>query len=501
MRGDDEAVAVDREDAIPRVLSPSPPPPVPGPRRAAPPTGPARSGAPGGPPEPEVRDGPAEPDGTAEREARRLAVVLGVLFGLVATGSSAVAVVLPAIQDDLGLSHPAVAWVLSIYVLSLAVTTAVYGRVADVVGIRRPLVVGMLVMAAGAGLAAAAPALPVLLVGRVLQGAGAGAVPVLATALVTARFTGTTRSAALGRVAGASATVSALGPLLGGVIAEVGGWHAVVALPLAGLLLLPLVAPAAPSRGTGGRVDLPGAGLVAVTAIGLVLLLQSVSAGLVAAGVGAALVLAGLPLTVRHVRRRPEGFLPRAVVTRGAVLRAALAGASIPAAWFAVLLAIPIALDDRGWSTLQIGLALVPSAVVGLLGGRVSGPVLDRLGPRRTLAGAALLAAASLAGGAAAVGAGWPVVMAAVVVTLTISFAVGQPAMVSAVGTAVPAPVRGIALGIASLVFLVGGSLGSATVGGLADGIGAPAALLAVAVLPVAGALVVALGGRRAART
>lgn len=244
-------------------------------------------------------------------------------------------------------------------------------------------------------------------------------------------------------------------------------------------------------------MDLPGAALVAVTAIGLVLLLQSVSAGLVAAGIGAGLALAGAPLVARHVRRRPHGFLPRAVVTRGPVLRAALAGASIPAAWFAVLIAIPVALDDRGWSTLQVGLALVPSAAVGILGGRVSGPVLDRLGPRRTLSAAALIAAGSLAGAAAAVAAGWPVVMAAAVVTLTVSFSVGQPAMVSAVGTAVPAAVRGIALGIASLVFLIGGSLGSAAVGGLADGIGTPAALLAVAALPVAGAAVVALGGRR----
>ena len=431
------------------------------------------------------------------REARRIALTLGVLFGLTATGSSAAAVVLPALQEDLRLSHSAVAWVLSIYVLSLAVTTAVYGRVADVVGIRRPLVVGVLVMATGAGLSALAPSLPLLLAGRALQGAGAGAVPVLATALVSARFAGPVRSAALGRIAGTAATVSALGPLLGGAVAEVGGWHAVVALPLAGLPLLPVAARAAPIRGTGGRLDVPGAALVAGTAIGLVLLLQSVSAGVTAAGIGAGLLAAGIPLTARHVRRRPHGFLPRSVVTCGAVLRAALAGASVPAAWFALLIAIPAALDDRGWTTLQVGLALVPSAVVGLLGGRVSGPVLDRLGSRATLAGGALLAAVSLLAAAAAVGAGWPAVMAATVLTVTIAFSVGQPAMVWAVGAAVPAAVRGIALGVASLVFLVGGSVGSAAVGGLTDGIGAPAALAAVAALPITAAAVAALGGRR----
>jgi MFS family permease len=487
VRTDDEAVAVGPAAAA----------------AGARPARPARPGTGAHPPSAAPRDGTAAaggggaPSGGGMREARRVGLTLGVLFGLTATGSSAVAVVLPPLQEDLRLSHPSVTWVLSIYVLALAVTTAVYGRVADVVGVRRPLVAGVLVMAVGAGLSALAPTLPVLLAGRALQGAGAGSVPVLATALVSARFTGPARSAALGRVAGTAATISALGPLLGGAVAEVAGWHAVVALPLAGVLLLPLAARGAPSRGVGGRLDVAGAGLVAVTAIGLVLSLQSVSAGLTATGVGAALVLAGIPLTAWHVGRRPHGFLPRVVITRGAVLRAALAGASVPAAWFALLVAIPAALDDRGWTTLQVGLALVPSAAVGLLGGRVSGPVLDRLGARTTLVAGALLAAASLLAGAAAVGAGWPVVMAAAVVTVTIAFSVGQPAMVSAVGAAVPAAVHGIAFGVASLIFLVGGSVGSAAVGGLTDGIGAPAALVAVGVLPLVAAAIAASGGRR----
>jgi MFS family permease len=435
--------------------------------------------------------------GADEREARRVALRLGVLFGLAATGSSATAVVLPDLQAGLRLAYPAAAAVLSMYALALAVTTAVYGRVADVVGIRKPLVAGVLVMAAGAALSAAAPVLPLLLIGRLLQGAGAGSVPVLATALISARFTGRSRTTALGRVAGASAAVSALGPLLGGAIAAVGGWRAVVALPAVGLLLLPSVARSAPSAGVGGRVDPRGAMLVAATAAGLVLLLQSASAGLAFAALGGALLLAGIPLTARHVLQRPDGFLPRFVVTRGAVLRASLAGASVPAAWFALLLAVPAALDGRGWSPLQVGLALVPAAALGLAAAQVAGAVLHRLGARATLAGSAVLAAASLLVAAVAVEAGWPAVLVATVGGVTVAFSVGQPAMVFAVGAAVPTPVRGIALGLATLVFLVGGSLGSAAVGGLADVVGDPAALCAVAVLPVVAAVVAAFAGRR----
>jgi MFS family permease len=440
--------------------------------------------------------GREEPFVGGSREARRIALVLGVLFGLTATGSSAAAVVLPDLQAGLQLSSPATAWVLSAYALALAVTTAVYGRLADVMGVRKPLVVGVLLMAAGAGLSAAAQSLPMLLAGRLLQGAGGGSVPVLATALVSARFTGSARTTALGRIAGASAAVSALGPLLGGAVALLGGWRSAVALPLTGLLLLPIVARAAPARGIGGRVDIRGAVLVAGTAAGLVLLLQSVAAGPAIAGVGAALLLVGIPLTAWHVRREPDGFLPRSVVTRGAVLHASFAGASMPAAWFALLLAVPIALDARGWTSLQVGVALVPAAAVGLAAAQAAGRILVRFGSRATLAGSALLASAALLAAALAVEEGWPALLALTVAAVTVAFSIGQPAMVSAIGAAVPEAVRGIALGVASLVFLTGGSLGAAAVGGLADSQGLAVALVAVALLPLAAGAVSAVAAR-----
>lgn len=436
------------------------------------------------------------PSKDTAKEAGWVALTVGILFGLTATGSSAAAVVLPELQDSLQLDSPSTSWVLSVYALALAVTTAVYGRIADVVGIRKPLVAGVLLMSVGALLSAVAPSLPLLLLGRLLQGAGGGSVPVLATALISARFDGAVRTTALGRVAGASAAVSALGPLLGGAVASFGGWRAAIALPAAGLLLLPVAARAAPSVGTGGRLDARGAVLVAGSAAGLVLLLQSVSAGLVVTGVGAALLLAGVPLTARHVRRRPDGFLPLSVVTQGPMMRAALAGASVPAAWFALLLAVPAALDARGWTTLQVGLALVPSALIGLLAAQVAGKILRRLGAPVTLAGAALLAALTLLVAGLAIRSGWPVVLTAAVAGVTVAFSIGQPAMIWAVGNAVPAAVRGIALGISTLLFLVGGSLGAAAVGGLADRLGALMALFAVAVLPLIAATVVVLAGR-----
>ena len=431
-------------------------------------------------------------------DAPRVALLLGLLFGLASTGSSAVAVALPALSADLGISLGVSAWVISGYALTLAITTAVYGRIADLAGVRAPLTVGVTLMASGALVAALAPTVEVLVVGRLLQGAGAAAVPVLGIAVVSLRYDGVARAGALGRVAGVAAAVGCLGPLMGGLLEGWLGWRAVVALPVVGLLLGPALWSVTPSTGTGGRLDVKGALLVGAAASGLVLLVQSPSSGVVIAAVGAVLLLVAVPLVAVRVRRRPQGFLPRAVVTEPVVVRSALAAAAIPAAWFALLVAVPAVLAARGWEPLEIGVALVPSAVTGFLAPKVSGPLLVRLGPARALAVSGGVASAALLLGALGGLTGSAVLLVAAVVLVTVAFGLGHPALMAAVGGAVPPDVRGVALGIAMLVFLVGGGVGSAVVGGLGQLVGVPESLAVLALLPLLGVAAV-LTGRRAA--
>jgi MFS family permease len=430
-------------------------------------------------------------------DAGRIAAFVGLLFGLAGMGSAAVAVTLPAIAADLGLTTGGVSWVISLYALMLAVATAVYGRVADLAGIRLPLVVGVGLMTAGAVLGGLAPSFPVLLGARLLQGLGAAAVPVLGMAIVSAKYDGEVRTAALGRVAGTAAAVSALGPLAGGLVEDLAGWRAVVALPALGLLMVPVLWRSVPTEGTGARLDVLGAVLVAGTAAGLVLLVQSPASGVLIATVGAALLGLGIPAVAARVRHRPEGFLPRAVVREPVVVRSALAASAVPACWFALLIAVPAVLAGEGWTPLHIGLALVPSAVTGFIAPRLAGPLLARLGPSRSLVASGLTGAVALlvaAGGAAAGSA--PLLVAAVVL-VTFAFGLGQPALMAAVGGAVPADVRGVALGIATLVFLVGGGVGSAVVGGAGEVLGLDRSLLLLALLPVLGSLGLVLSLRR----
>lgn len=426
---------------------------------------------------------------SSERANASVPILVGLLFGFTGLGSASVAIALPSIGADLGVSIGVGAWAISLYALFLAVATAVYGRISDLVGVRIPLLVGVGMMATGAVAGAFAPDFAVLLIARVVQGAGAAAVPTLGVAIVSARFDHADRPRALGQVAGFAAAVACLGPLAGGAVEGLLGWRAVVALPVLGLLLVPFLYRAMPSQGSGARLDLIGAALVALTAGGVVLLVQSPATGPAVAVAGALLAVLGAPAVALWVRRRPDGFLPRAVIRNPVVVRSALAAGAVPAAWFALLIAVPAVLVGAGWEPWHVGVALIPSAVVGLATPRLAGPLLIRLGHARALATAAITATAALLLAAAGASTGSAVLLVIAVVGVTFAFGLGQPALMEATGDAVTDDVRGVALGVATLFFLVGGGVGSAVVGGLGDALGLPVALLLLAALPIGGTL------------
>jgi MFS family permease len=433
----------------------------------------------------------------ASDDSRRISLTLGLLFGVAAMGSSSAAVALPAVAERFDVGVGVATWTISLYALMLGVTTAIHGRISDLVGIRLPMIIGVAMMAVGAVVAALAPSFGVLLVARLFQGAGAAAIPTLGVAAVSARYDGAVRQLALGRLASTVAALSALGPLIGGLVQLEWGWRGVMAVPAFGLLLLPLIWNALTTDGSGARLDLVGAALVTAAAAGLVLLVQSPSTGILIAVVGGLLMVVGLPLSATWVRRRPHGFLPLEVVRNATVVRSSVTGAVVPASWFAILIAVPAVMVHHGWEAWQVGLLMVPGAVISLFMPRLAGGLLARVGGPWSLVYAALISTVALllvSLGAQLTSAPLLVVAIALV---CVAFGLGQPALMASVGSAVHAEVRGVALGVATLTFLVGGSIGSAVVGGLGEAVSIPFSLLLLAVLPVLALLVIRPALRR----
>lgn len=413
------------------------------------------------------------------------ALALGTLWGLVAMGTSAASVVLGEIQSDLSLGVSTVSLVLTLFSLAYAAGTPAFGRFADSYGPRAPYVLGASLLSLGALASAAAPNEVVLLVARVVQGVGAGSIPVLTNAIISARYGGRERDVALGRVSSAVVVMASLGPLVGGALGSIGGWRVPMALPALALPLITLTYRLAPRSGSGESLDGVGLTLVAMTSGSALLLVQTATQGSLLTLAIALATPTLLVLLRARVRRRPTGYPPAVLVKNRTLRRAAVAAAAMPVVYYSALIVVPLSLAQRGWTPLANGLLLLPGAVIGASISFNSARLLARLG-RRDTARLGLTFSCSGALASAALGI-HPVFAALGFVAIASGYSLAQPALVGEVSAGVDPEHRGGALGLYNLVFFTGAGLGAAVAGAVGDVLVLQTAMLITAVAPVCG--------------
>jgi MFS family permease len=419
--------------------------------------------------------------------ARRRGIVLGALISPVSVAIGAPSVALPSVSSALGVSFAATEWIISVWSLGSAVAMPLVGRLAQRWGLRITLGLSVVALSAGSILAAAAPALPVVVIGRLLGGLGAGGMVICVYGCIDQTLDRRGRVIALSAVAVCQATASASGTLIGGLLTQFWGWRAPMAVPaLALLVLVPALRLTPDGADRGGRLDVTGAVLLSALAAGIVVLLHSASAPLT---LPVLLVMLGVTVGVaaaltNHVRRRPQGFVPRGVVTAPGLLSGGVIGLTLFAGYYGVLSAAPELLSGDQDSPLRSGLILLPAAVCGV----TTGPVLAALWRRRQplWQTTAVLGTATAV---AAVLAGWlsqPVIVAGAVAVATIGFAAAQVVLVGRVRDLVAPSDRGVAAGLFNFLLYGGGAIGPAVVGGLST-VSMRLALSAVAAVALAG--------------
>ncbi|MEW9549739.1 MFS transporter [Nonomuraea sp. NPDC050783] len=426
------------------------------------------------------------------------AVRLGGLFGPSVFGVTAAAVALPDVAVALRAGAAEVAWVLTAHALALGVGTAVFGRLADSRGVRVALLIASLMLAAGALVCVVAPSLGVLVAGRLLLAAGSGGATAVSAALL-ANMEGGRRLRVLAGYGMVMAVFASVATLLGGMVTTWVSWRVTLVLPALSVLAVPSCLRLAVRPGSRRPIDLTGAAALTVGVSTLLVLIQSRTldlGGPVVAALAAGFVLAAGALAWRVVRR-PDGFVPRAVVGRPAYRIESAIGAGVFGGLFAAMYAIPqILAGSYGWSVLGIGTALLPGAAVGAVLSRRAGLLGTRNG-RLVLAATALAAAVALIVTATGQGGPWPAVLAASLCLA--AFAVAQVVIIAALPAGLPLHLRGAGMGLLNLTFFVAGGVGAAVTGAAATLIGTARTPALVALFPLSAAVVAVVTRPRAA--
>src|SRR3954463_14869994 len=170
--------------------------------------------------------------------SERGAVLASVMSAtaLVALDSTVLATAVPTIVRELG-GFSQFPWLFSIYLLTSAVTTPLYGRLADTLGRRPVLFWGIAVFLAGSVLCAAAPSMLVLIAGRAVQGLGAGAIQPVSLTVVGDLYSVAERARVQGYLASVWGMSAVLGPAIGGVLSQYASWRwiFVITLPVGAL--------------------------------------------------------------------------------------------------------------------------------------------------------------------------------------------------------------------------------------------------------------------------
>jgi EmrB/QacA subfamily drug resistance transporter len=313
---------------------------------------------------------------------------------VVIMGNTILNVALPTLQRELGATQGELQWVVDAYIVVFAGLLFSWGIVGDRIGRRKVLLIGLSVFALGSVLAALSDSPVALILCRAVMGIGGAAVQPTTLAVITNVFPPGERGRAIGIWAGTAGIAVAGGPLAGGAVLEHFWWGAIflIGVPVALLGVVGVVAVVPESRDPEpGRLDVPGVLLSIVALAGLVY-------GIIRGGAGEGWttpgvlvpVLGGVALLTAFVwlqRRSAHPALDVSLFRNPAFSAAATAlGLNFFALLGATFYLVYYLQGVRGYTPLQSGAALIPTAVgMALMAPRSSG-LADRFGPKAVCA-------------------------------------------------------------------------------------------------------------------
>ena len=318
-----------------------------------------------------------------------MAIMMGIMLAmfLSALEQTIVAPALPTIGRVLG-DVENLSWVVTAYLLANVVATPLFGKLSDIHGRRRMMLIAIVIFIAGSAACALAPNMPTLIAARALQGIGGGGILPIAHTIIGDMVSPRERPRYQSYTSIVFMAASIIGPVIGGVLTDYVHWTMIfwINLPM-GLLALWMTGRALkklPRHDRPHRLDVPGALLMVFAALALMLAMTwggtrypwgtAPILGLLAAS--AVLWL----LFVLRVMRAPEPFIPLSI------LRAPIVGATAAAGFFSVGVIIGLTIYMPvyfelvlGFSPSGSGTALIVFLAAATVGSFIAGRLVVRL--------------------------------------------------------------------------------------------------------------------------
>src|SRR3984957_14641222 len=428
----------------------------------------------------------------AEIQASKSGGILAVLsLGALAYAvlSSAVIPALPVIQHDLHTTETGVTWLLTGFLLSASVGTAIIGKLGDLYGKRRMLIFTLVVLSAGTLLAAVAGSLTILIVARIIQGVAGGIFP-LAFSIMRDEFPRDKGPGSIGLMSSILGIGGGGGLVIGGLIAEHLSWHWLFWAPLlpmvAAVVCTAIFIPESQVRATG-RVNWVSAALMSAgMCCVLIAIAQTTAWGWISVKT-LSLLAAGLAICVVWVIaeiRSPHPLVDMSLMAARGVWAPNLAAFLLGAGMYSAFLLLPhFAQLPRqtgfgcgasalvsglyrlprqpglgyGTSLVAAGLYLLPCSVGMGLMGSFAGRIERRFSSRQALVAGSAISAVAL---------GWlglashPVDMLICSALLGAGIGLAYAALGNLIVQAVPPDQTGVASGMNTVVRTLGGAVG-----------------------------------------
>ena len=317
--------------------------------------------------------------------------------------STIVALALPSIKLELGVSPAGLQWVMNGYLLVIAALVVTAGRLGDMFGRRAVFMLGLVIFGGGSVLSGAAWSEGAIIAGRVVQGIGAAAMLPLSLSIVCDAFPAALQARALGIWAAISALALAIGPLIGGLLVDVDWrlifWINVPVLALGTAVLLSVVRETRDETAVH-RVDFTGLLILAAGLVAIVLpLIESAEWGLGSARTLGVLGIGGILMAafwvVEHRVAQPIVDFP--LFRNGPYFGASAAAFALVGAYWSLIYFQPQYLQGSlGHSATATGLLILPVTAPMVVISPLAGRLIARFGARCLMTSGMLCGVAGL---------------------------------------------------------------------------------------------------------